>query len=288
MTQHRTKPRRWLRRGGLALALVFGAFAALVLSVGLAAQTTGGRRALAGWVLGRVNEELPGSLTIASIDAIGLSGARGRGLRILDASGRETLRADRFTAVLDLGRALQGEFVILSADVDGGRVVIEELPSGRVRLEDALSTAAGPRTPTARLEFRHVRFRHMQLVVEPAGAPAFRLRNLHGTLAIKKAPMGAVRMDFMNVGGALRAPGWNGQIGLAGVSGHIDGDARTMLDLHGSADVASDDSSAWHFTYGRHPEPWILLAFEPEGVASTLLSAQLHVFAAFSALLAME
>lgn len=268
--------------------MLVGVLVVLVLAFVIAMQTEGGKRYVVDAVLDRVNAEIPGSVTVASVDALGLSEVRGRGLRILEANGHETLRVDRFVAHYNLGSALAGELVVTSAKADGGLVIIEERPNGRTRFEDAVSSAAGPRTPTVPFDFRRVEFSNLELVIRPDGTPAARIRRLHGALAIRKLPMSAVRVDFMGVDGILRAPGWGSDIGIRRVHGRVDADARSMLELRGKALVASDEPCPWRLAYGPHPRPWMHVAFEPTGIASTLLSAELHVAATFSSLLAME
>jgi hypothetical protein len=288
MTTRTPTRRRWLRRIGILCVAALGVVAALALTVVVACQTVGGRRALASIALDRLNEQVPGKLSIAAIDWIGLGGLRGRGLRIVDPDGHEGLRVDRFAVELDLGRALAGELVFASAQVDGGLVVIEELPSGRTRFENALSSPTGPREATPTLRFKRVRFTRMALIVKLDGGPTFRMRGLHGALVLGKVPMGAIRIDFLGVDGILRSPGWNADIGIRDVRGRLDADAHRMLVLRGQAHIASDDPCAWRMAYGPHPRPWVRAAFEPQGIASGLLSAELHVAATFSSLLTME
>jgi hypothetical protein len=288
MTARTPTRRRWLRRIGILCIAALGVVAALALSVVIACQTAGGRRALADVALGRVNARIPGKLSIAAVDWMGVGGLRGRGLRIVDPDGHEALRVDRFAVEFDLGSALAGELALTSALVDGGLVVIEELPSGRTRFENALSSPIGPREATPTLRFERVRFSHMAVVVRLDGGPTFRMRGLHGALVLGKVPMGAVRLDFLGVDGILRSPGWNTDIGIRSVRGRLDADAHRMLVVRGQAVIASDDPCAWSLAYGPHPRPWVRLAFEPEGIASGALSAELHVAATFSTLLTME
>lgn len=288
VTKHTTSGRRWVRRIGIGVAVLLGAVVVLLLAFLVAMQTAGGRRFIVDAVLDRVNDELPGSVTVACVDALGLSEVRGRGLRVLEANGHEVLRVDRFIAEYSLSRALAGELVVASAKAKGGRVIIEELPNGHTRFEDAVSRAAGPRTPTVPFDFRRVEFSDLELVIRPDGTPAVRIRRLHGALALRKLPMSAVRVDFMGIDGILRAPGWGSDIGIRRVHGRVDADAHSMLELRGKALVASDDPCPWRLAYGPHPRPWMRVAFEPTGIASTLLSGELHVAATFSSLLAME
>ncbi len=283
-----TKRHKWAKRIGIGLAVLLGIVASLVLALAIAAHTDSGRRWIAHTVLDRINEKLPGSLTLDSLDEVGLSSLRGRGLRILAPGGHEALRADAFTMDYSLSAALSGELVITSAEVVGGRVVIEELPNGRIRLEDAVATASAVRKPSAPFDFRRIQFRALQLIVMPAGGPVFRMRAMHGAIAIRKLPMSAVRLDFMGVDGTLRTPAWPEDIGIRGARGRVDADARRMLELRGKADIASDDACDWSLAYGPHPQPWLRFGFEPQGIASGLLSAELHVFATISPLLAME
>lgn len=283
-----TKRHTWGRRIAIGFALILGTVAALVIALVIAAHTDAGRQQIARTILNRINENLPGSLTLDSLDELSLSSLRGQGLRILAPGGRETLRADAFTIDYSLSKALSGELLITSAEVVGGRVVLEELPSGRIRLEDAVARASPVRTPSAPLEFRRIQFRGLELVIQPAGAPVFRMRGLRGAIAIRKLPMSAVRLDVMGVDGTLRTPAWSGDIGIRGVRGRVDADARRMLELRGKSQIASDDPNDWRLAYGPRPEPWVRFGFEPTGIATEVLSAQLRLFATFSPLLSME
>lgn len=283
-----TNRRKWGRRIGIGLAVLLGIVASLVIALVVAAHTDAGRQRIAHTLLDRINAQLPGSLTLDSLDKVGLSSLSGRGLRILAPGGREVLRADAFDIDYSLSKALSGELLFTSAEVVGGRVVIEELPNGRIRLEDAVARQSATRTPSAPFEFRRIQFRGLELVIQPAGAPVFRMRGMHGAIAIRKLPMSAVRLDVMGVDGTLRTPAWSGDIGIRGVRGRVDADARRMLELRGKSKIASDDLNDWRLAYGPRPEPWIRFGFEPTGIATEVLSAQLHLFATFSPLLAME
>lgn len=128
---------RWRRR--LLVVLAIFSLLAIVVPLGLRMwlSSEAGRDTVARAIERFASDGIRGSLTIGGIDRISTDGVIGHDIRFFDEDGHLVIEARQADVAIDWAELLRGHVVSPHGHASGGRVVIESMPSGQLRIDRA-------------------------------------------------------------------------------------------------------------------------------------------------------
>lgn len=107
---------RWALRGLLGALVIV---ASTCLAIALLVSTAPGKRLVSSWIVGRVNEELSGSLAVRRLEKLTLSEIVLVGVSLTTRGGDEVARLEKVRLDVELWALLRGEWVLPALRIDG-------------------------------------------------------------------------------------------------------------------------------------------------------------------------
>ncbi len=209
------------------MGIALGALAALIVITLLVLQVQAVQVAIGERIVTALDEEIAGSIEVASIDEVSFGRIRVHGLVFSDPRGARVLELDNVAIRIEPSALLEDRFSVSSARVDGARLVITQ--RGRsFGLEDAFRSAAPPGGEGGglRVDLRAIAFRELDLVINLSGAPRARGRLSQGTVAVQTSESGVPSVRFRDVRGTLGVTSPSISFGIAEAHGTFHGAAR--------------------------------------------------------------
>lgn len=241
------------------LAACLGAVLLLVAATpAVLLQTTWGRRQLAsglGWV---ISQQIPGRVTLGSIERIAGQEVHVRDLVFHAPNGDQVLVLPQVRALLALDNLLKRELRIVEAHTHGGELRIEEQPDGSLPIEDTFSApGAAKQTDTAtnsdqnhdqpaardhlKLHLKNLRVANLALSLQVGDLSPIRIQVDKGIAEVLVSRAGVAQIGFKHVQGqVVRDPLDLAPIALRGLRGRYHGERNLRLHIHGPLKLAND------------------------------------------------
>ena len=266
---------RWVTAIWLAFTLT-GIIVALWLS-----QTQSGRDTAARLIERVVDEEIPGSMSIGTIETFGTPTIV-RKLQFRDPSGALVLEADRAAIDFDLSTVLEGKLSFNSAHVQGGRVFVAIAPSDRTTIEEALSAPVPEPDPDPHgglhFAFRNITVEGVQLMFKGSteSKDAYRIRGIKGKVDILREDTVGAYVLMTHVSGKLQEKLAGMEVELVSVTGWVHGAEKQVLNLHALAHVSGAPLNAHIKYFDRDKKPVEIELSKTNGLAAELTALMVY------------
>ena len=186
------------------------ALLALVVPLGLRIwlSSESGRESLARGIEYGLSEAISGSVTIGRVEGLSSAGVIGHDIRFMDEDGHTVLEARDVELEIDWGELLQGHFVSHRGRARGGRILLQSMPSGQLRI-DAAFKAPHPGPPGQPIGPDVVRLERLaasdlEIVIDVRGAPDIHITRASAICLVRAPDHGAARLRADRVDGEVR------------------------------------------------------------------------------------
>jgi hypothetical protein len=270
-----------MRHAIIHRALVILAVTALAIVLGCAcfvlyAQTDRGRRTIADAAERAVSKAIPGRMTIGRLVSVDGSGEIVvEDVRFLHPDESLILRVKRAAIAFDLSAALRGELGFTHAQVDGGYLLVAARPSGRTGLEEAFDDGEPSQEPDQylRMQLRRIHVEHLVAEFRPSADHPFRLRNVHGELAIEHRDTKGAHVRLQHIAAEMTEPEFLGErLAIRNAAGWVHGAEVQVLDLNLETELGGGELDGHLAYYDRKKTP-VELELEPKRGATPKLAS---------------
>lgn len=236
--------RTWLRRIGMGVAALVVALAITAAVLAIWIHTDAGHRFIARRFESFVTDQIAGRLRVGGVTDVSLRGVSARDARFSAPDGQDVLVIDDVDLEIRWLSLLAGRFIVPSARVRGGRIVLRDAVGGldldlAFRNRHPRSEPPEPDDPSA-LDVANIDATGLGLFANVHGVPTINVTGLHSTVRVwVPYPGGPTRLSARDIAGhlAIHTPI---PIGFAIASGtmRFDGSARdrAAVDLLGLVD----------------------------------------------------
>jgi hypothetical protein len=277
------KAGRWLLRVVLASVCV-----SLLAALGcvLFFHTAPGRRFAADCIEHVVSSNIPGKLSVGSIEHFGPGLVLASDVRFYHPDGRLILLCKHAEITPDLAMALHGRIGFESAAVDGGFLLLTIDPDGRLSIE---ATMNSPRQPGdnsdphggAHYWLRSMHTQHFTTTLL-AGGQTFRLKDTLGYVALRRIETAGVQVTLAQISGRLEQEIAGARVALANVDGWIYGKEKHVAHFVADTRVGSGKLALTIDYFDRPKTPMQVQLRKSQGFEATALAWLMRAAAGFS------
>jgi autotransporter translocation and assembly factor TamB len=257
------------RRVAEAIAIVLAGVALVAASAWVHLDTSVGRTALAERIGRSLSAEVPGTVTIGGLSEVSADEVVAARFTIADPDGREVLDLHGVRVDPDVSAMLGGVIALESGHAERGRLELTVGPSGRTRIEDALSGQG--EGPPAQLDLRDLSTENLTIFIQPTPDDRFVLERARGTVVIRQGAEPGVLVDILRAGARVREPTVLGaHLVVTAAEGKVSGRSDPVLELRFRGEV--DGGVRGTVRYYARRTPSVEVDLHPLGLRTVVAS----------------
>jgi hypothetical protein len=271
----------------VAVLVFFAVLAVAALTFASFIRTDRGRAFAAERLAKVVTKNIPGSMTIGSLEQFDPDLVIANDVRFYHPNGSLVLQAKHAEVVPDLSMALHGKLGFERAAVKGGFILLAIDPDGRLGMEaavDAPSKPGEPSDPNGGLHYalRSMHVENFTTIFRPSKTQTFKLLDTTGFVGIRRIETAGTTLQFEHIAGTLEQEIAGARLVLEKVDGWVHGKEKHVLHLDTHVKVGSGKVAATVDYFDRPKKPVKVQLHKTEGVAGTATTWLLRAAELFS------
>ena len=268
--------------GLLALAAVI-ACTALVI-----AYTASGRRFVADRIEGAVTGEIPGRMEIGEITQLSWLWLRAKDIRFFHPDGRLVLHVENAVVEPDLGAALDAQLSFHRVAAEGGSLLMDADPDGRLAIEAAMDSPSRPGMPRDPKRGLHYDMRNMhvekfKLRFPVPGFENLQANNVRGVVHVWRLDTVGTRVRLTDISASVAPEVAGAKLAIKDLDALITGAEAVVAQAKARLAIDRDSVLSIQVRYApKHKEKLQVNVLDKEGTEATTLTWLLHAAASFS------
>lgn len=269
-----------MRARSLALKILFAflaMFAVAAIAFAVFIRSGRGRAFAATRIEQLVSENIPGSMTIGSLEEFGPERVIARDVRFYHPNGSLVLHAKHAEVVPDLSMALHGQLGFERAAVDGGFILLAFDPDGRLGMEAAVNAPSKPGEPSVpgggfHYSLRSMHVQNFTTIFRPSQSQTFKLLDTTGFVGVRRIETEGVRLQFERIAGVVDQEIAGVRVALNTVDGWVHAKTEHVMHLDTDIKVGSGKILADVDYFDRAKEPMQVRLHKTKGIEGTTMT----------------